>query len=403
MFTARWYHLLLLCTTLAVAMMSLAQDKAFIEGDADKVVNGQGVPIPGVVLKLQNEKLQNESQGILRTYTSDSAGTYRFFDLTPSDDYVISATADPPWECGFPSLDGTQKYASQKFSVSVGEKKYMLPPLICEQAAAPAPAAPKSPPTSGGPADPTASADAGPQQPASPPAGPPGPAPAMAKQQVAESRPIVLDMLSTSMSTVISSEQLRTLPLYNRNFLALGFLSISAHDVQAGSTLAGASFSISGQQPTTNDFLLDGMNNVAAGNNQAIPFQVNDAIQEFRVVYANPDAQFGRENGGVVNIVTQRGTSNFHGSIFGFFNSDSLNANSPISVYANSGFAQAAAYAGPLNSAPASAYMPFGQPVYEPATYNQYVATVKNLNAENGTQYCTTPGAALAHAVLSTL
>ena len=102
-------------------------------------------------------------------------------------------------------------------------------------------------------------------------------------------------MLSTSMSTVISSEQLRTLPLYNRNFLALGFLSISTHDVQAGSTLAGASFSISGQQPTTNDFLLDGMNNVAAGNNQAIPFQVNDAIQEFRVVYANPDAQFGRE------------------------------------------------------------------------------------------------------------
>ncbi len=397
MFTARWYHLLLLCTTLAGAMVSLAQDKAFIEGDADKVVNGQGIPVPGVVLKLQNDQLQNESQGLLRTYTSDSAGTYRFFDLTPSDDYVISATADPPWVCGFPSLDGTQKYASQKFSVSVGEKKYMLPPLICEQGAAPASAAPSSPP-SGGPADPTASADASPQQTASPSAGPQSPTPAMVKQQVAESRPIVLDMLSTSMSTVISSEQLRTLPLYNRNFLALGFLTISAHDVQAGSTLAGASFSISGQQPTTNDFLLDGMNNVAAGNNQAIPFQVNDAIQEFRVAYANSDAQFGRENGGVVNIVTQRGTSNFHGSIFGFFNSDSLNANSPLSVYANSGFAQAAAYAGPLNSAPASAYMPFGQPVYEPATYNQYVATVKNLNAENGTQYCTTPGAAFGRA-----
>jgi hypothetical protein len=392
MFTARWYHLLLLCATLAVAAPVLAQDKGFVEGDADKVVDGQGVPIPGVVLKLQNENLQTESPGILGTYTSDSGGRYRFFDLTPSDDYVISATADPPWVCGFPSLDRTQKYASQKFSVSVGEKKYMLPPLICEQAAAPAPADPKSPSTSGGPADPTASADGGPQQPASPPSGPPTPAPAPAMGRVAESLPIVLDLLSTSMSTVITSEQLRTLPLYNRNFLALGFLTISAHDVQAGSTLAGASFSISGQQPTTNDFLLDGMNNVAAGNNQAIPFQVNDAIQEFRVAYANPDAQFGREMGGVVNIVTQRGTTNFHGSVFGFFNSDSLNANSPLSVYANSGFAQAAAYAGPLNSAPASAYKPFGEPVYEPATYNQYVATVKNLNAENGTQYCTTPG-----------
>ncbi len=391
---ARWRQLLLLCATLIITAVSLAQDKARVEGDTDKVVNGQSLPIPGVILKLQNTKLRDQSQGILGTYSSDSDGTYRFFDLTPSDDYVISVVADPPWQCWFPSFDGTEKYAAQKFSVSVGEAKYLLPPVICEPGAAPAPASPTRPPSSAGPADPTSLADAEPQQTASPPVGAPGPAaPATALQPVAASRPIALDRLSTSLSTVVTSDQLRTLPLYNRNFLALGFLSIGTHDVQAGSTLAGASFSISGQQPTANDFLLDGMNNVAAGNNQAIPFQVNDAIQEFRVVYADPDAQFGREMGGVVNIVTQRGTSTFHGSIFGFFGSDSLNANSPLSVYANSGFAQAAAYAGPLNSQPASAYTPFGQPVYEPATYNQYVATVKNLNARNGTQYCTTPGA----------
>ena len=391
---ARRYQVLLLCATVAVAVVARAQDKGLIEGDVGKVVNGQGIPIPGVVLKLQNTQLQNESQGILRTYTSDSDGMYRFFDLTPSDNYVISATAEPPWQCWFANFDRTQKYAAQKFTVTVGEKKYLLPPVICEPQGASAPAASPSPSPSGGPADPTLSADADPQQTSPQPAAPPGPAPAATVGPVAESRPILLDTLSTSMSTVISSEDLRTLPLYNRNFLALGFLSVSTHDVQAGSTLAGASFSISGQQPTTNDFLLDGMNNVAAGNNQAIPFQVNDAIQEFRVVYANPDAQFGRELGGVVNVVTHRGTSNFHGSVFGFFGSDSLNANSPISVYANSGFAQAAAYAGPLNSAPASAYVPFGRPLYEPTTYNQYVATVESLNAKNGTQYCTTPGAA---------
>ena len=388
---ARWYRLLLLCATLVVAASSRAQDKAFIEGDVGKVVNGQGVPASGVLLKLKNNKLQNKSQVVLRTYTSDSDGMYRFFDLTPSDDYVISATVDSPWQCWFPDINGTQKYAAQKFSVSVGEKKYVLPPVVCEQRAA-SPETMGTTQPSGGPADPMPSGDGSPQQ-TSPATGPAGPGPA-AGANVAASRPITLDTLSMSMSTVISSDQLRTLPLYNRNFLALGFLSVTTHDVQAGSTLAGASFSISGQQPTTNDFLLDGMNNVAAGNNQAIPFQVNDAIQEFRVVYDTPDAQFGRELGGAVNIVTQRGTSNFHGSIFGFFGSNALNANSPISVYANSGFAQAAAYAGPLNSAPASAYSPFGQPLYEPATYNQYVATVKALNAQNGTQHCTVPGAA---------
>ena len=381
------------CLSIAIGTASRAQDKALIEGDVGRVVNGQGLPVSGVLLKLQNNKLQSESQGVLRTYTSDSDGMYRFFDLTPSDDYVISATADAPWQCWFPDISGTQKYAAQKFSVSVGEKKYILPPVICEQQAAAAPAGQPNQPPSGGPADATASADAGQQQTPSQSAGTPAPPPPVVGQSVAQAHAVALDRLSSSMSTVITSDQLRTLPLYNRNFLALGFLSITTHDVQAGSTLAGASFSISGQQPTTNDFLLDGMNNVAAGNNQAIPFQVNDAIQEFRVVYANPDAQFGRELGGVVNIVTQHGTTDFHGSVFGFFGSDSLNANSPLSVYANSGFAQAAAYAGPLNSAPAPAYVPFGQSVYEPATYNQYLATVKALNAENETQYCTVPGA----------
>src|SRR5271165_1674177 len=385
MFAVRSCQLLLLCATLAGAVASFAQDKALLEGDVSKVVNSQGVPIAGVVLKLENKKLQNESQGLLRTYSSDSEGLYYFFDLTPSDDYVISATAEPSLQCWFPSIDGTQKYAAQKFSVNVGEKKYLLPPVLCEPKAVSAPAASPSLTPGGG--------DAGQQQ--TPPSGPPSPAPsANVMQSIAEQRPIALDTLSTSLSTVISNDQLRTLPLYNRNFLALGLLSISTHDVQAGSTLAGASFSISGQQPTTNDFLLDGMNNLASSNNQAIPFQVNDAVQEFRVVYANSDAQFGRNLGGVANIVTQRGTSNFHGSVFGFFNSASLNADSPLSVYGNSGFAQAAAYAGALDSAPAQAYYPFSpqstEPIYSPTTYNQYVATVKALG-----QNCTTPGARL--------
>jgi len=74
------YQLLLICVSLTMTARR-AQDKAFIEGDVGKVVNGQGVPIPGVLLKLQNNKLQNESQGILRTYTSDSNGMYRFFNL----------------------------------------------------------------------------------------------------------------------------------------------------------------------------------------------------------------------------------------------------------------------------------------------------------------------------------
>ena len=199
--------------------------------------------------------------------------------------------------------------------------------------------------------------------------------------------------LDTATGAVVTSQQLRDLPLLNRNFLALGLLVASTHDVPAWSELKDTTFSISGQRPTSNAFLLDGMDNVASGSNQAIPFQVNDAIQEFRVVTATSDARFGRNIGGVVNVVTSRGTAKFHGSMFGFFASDSLDASSPLSVYNGTGFDQAAAFAGPTNAQPAVDTNPGGSPIYQPNSYNQYVKTVQLLNANYGTSFCTSPNA----------
>ncbi len=134
------------------------------------------------------------------------------------------------------------------------------------------------------------------------------------------------------------------------------------------------------------------MENVASSSNQAIPFQVNDAVQEFRVTTANADAQFGRNIGGTVNIITRRGTAKFHGSVFGFFADSAMDATSPLSVYGGSGFTQAAAFAGPVNSGPAPNTNPLYSPIYQPATYNQYVSTITSLNSANNTTYCAAPG-----------
>lgn len=225
---------------------------------------------------------------------------------------------------------------------------------------------------------------------------------------------VPLDYYSTSESSVISGggnqinglaeqsasgqgvgipavNELRELPFFNRNFLVLGLLAPSTHDVPAGSELQDATFSISGQRPNTNLFLLDGMDNTAAGNHQAIPFQVNDAIQEFRVVTATADAQFGNTLGGIVNVVTQRGGTQFHGSLFGYFASSSLDASSPLSVYGGSGFDQAAAFAGPVNAQPVVPKGTSPIDIYEPLNYNQYVATVQSLNILNNTHFCTAP------------
>jgi len=190
---------------------------------------------------------------------------------------------------------------------------------------------------------------------------------------------VAVETVSTALSGVITGEQLRGLPLYNRNFLALGLLTPEVHDVEQGSELAGASFSISGARPSSNNFLLDGSDNVASSSNQAVPFQVNDSIQEFRVISSNAPAEYGRNLGGVVNVVTQRGGSAFHGSAYGYFANDALNAGGPLSIFNGTTFDKAAAYAGsPSITNLGVGPPPAPQTAYFPLRYNDYVNIARN-------------------------
>lgn len=191
---------------------------------------------------------------------------------------------------------------------------------------------------------------------------------------------VQLETVATSISGVVTGDQLRTLPLYNRTFLALGGLTPNVHDLAAGNELAGASFSVAGARGASNAFLLDGADNVASSTNQAVPFQVNDSVQEFRLTSSTANAEYGRNRGGIVNVVTRRAGNAFHGSAYGYFANDALNADSPVSVYNGSTFDKATAYAGPS--------MPAGYFTQFPATYNQYVASAQTSG------YCTDAGAA---------
>jgi hypothetical protein len=130
---------------------------------------------------------------------------------------------------------------------------------------------------------------------------------------------------------------------------------------------------------------------VASSSNQAIPFQVNEAIQEFRVTSALAPAEFGRGQGGVVNVVTQRGSNAFHGAMFGYFANDALNADSPLSVYNGSGFDQAARSAGPTNLKPIDPdTLPLG---LSPVSYNEYANYAQSLGwCTNSIQKNSAPG-----------
>ncbi len=92
-------------------------------------------------------------------------------------------------------------------------------------------------------------------------------------------------------------------------------------------TTAGPSFPrINGGRPRVNEYLFDGISVLQPEPGQVAFFPIVEAIQEFKVEVNSPPAEFGRFNGGVVNLTTKSGTNDFHGSAFEFLRNEALNA-----------------------------------------------------------------------------
>ena len=87
--------------------------------------------------------------------------------------------------------------------------------------------------------------------------------------------------------------------------------------------------SINGARRSAVNWLLDGANNVNGFNNYTLVTTPSlEAIQEINVITSNYTAEWARNGGGVVNVVTKSGTSRFSGSAYHFLRNDGLNANS---------------------------------------------------------------------------
>jgi hypothetical protein len=128
-----------------------------------------------------------------------------------------------------------------------------------------------------------------------------------------------------SLGQVVESGKLVSIPLNGRNFLSL--VSLSAGVAQPPPTTAGPSFPrINGGRPRTNEYLFDGISVLQPEPGQVAFFPIPEAIQEFKVEVNSPRAEFGRFNGGVVNLSTRSGTNDFHGAAFEFLRNEVLNA-----------------------------------------------------------------------------
>ncbi len=90
---------------------------------------------------------------------------------------------------------------------------------------------------------------------------------------------------------------------------------------------SAGTFSIAGGRTDSVTFLLDGgVNNSLLDN--GVVFNPNpDTVAEFRILQNNYTAEYGRNGGGVISVVTKSGGNQFHGSGFEFLRNDALNAN----------------------------------------------------------------------------
>jgi hypothetical protein len=131
----------------------------------------------------------------------------------------------------------------------------------------------------------------------------------------------LLQTESGSITQSIDNEKIVELPLNGRNFIQLATLSPGV-TLPPGTQLPR----INGGRPRTNEYLFDGISALQPEPGQVVFFPIIDSIQEFNVQTNAVSAEFGRFNGGVVNLSTRSGSNEFHGSVYEFFRNESLNA-----------------------------------------------------------------------------
>src|SRR6266851_4509073 len=147
--------------------------------------------------------------------------------------------------------------------------------------------------------------------------------------EVTSEAPLV-DTTSTQLGAVMDQRQVSTLPLNARDTYQLlqlqpGVQGVGGSDLFYGSNQAGA-VSVNGGRGRSNNFNVNGGDgNDLFVNSPAIQ-PTPDSIAEFRVLSNTFDAEYGRNSGAVINVVTKSGTDNWHGSVYEFLRNQSLNA-----------------------------------------------------------------------------
>src|SRR5580658_8538584 len=126
-----------------------------------------------------------------------------------------------------------------------------------------------------------------------------------------------VDLETSQISNLVDQRQMESLPLITRNPYQLVLLSPGTS--QTDSIHGG--FSVNGARDRNNNFLLDGVDNndtSVPGSSSGVLSANPDSTQEFRVITDNFNAEYGRNTGAIIDVVTKGGTNSLHGDIYYF-------------------------------------------------------------------------------------
>ena len=144
----------------------------------------------------------------------------------------------------------------------------------------------------------------------------------------------VVNTATSELSYLVTGAQIEQIPLNGRNYTDLALLQPGVNAFphrDGGSVVAhGLGMSVNGQDPRSNVYLLDGtllndFTNGPAGSAAGTALGL-DTIREFRVEANAYSAEFGRNSGGQINVLTKSGTNRFSGSAFEFHRNDAMDA-----------------------------------------------------------------------------
>jgi len=233
-------------------------------GIVGKVMDATGAALPGVTVEAKSPSLQGT-----RTAVSESDGGYRFA-LLPPGEYSVNF-----------NLSGFATLVRNNIVVALGKDSTLDATLrlasVTEQV--------------------TVSAEAP-----------------------------VLDTTSTTLGTNLSTRAIETLPT-GRNYASIVQVAPGVSSDANATNGNQSTISVYGSSGAENAFYIDGVNTT----NMEYGFQGKELnfefISEVDVKTGGYEAEFGRSTGGIINVITKSGGNQFSGDVFGYHDSNSLQAN----------------------------------------------------------------------------